>query len=114
MFIYHFIGEYMLKVRTTTDDSTEAMRIATYLVDSKLAASAHTKLVNSVYTWEGTVHNKQEFEVELLIDDDMLGKVEETITKMHHYVVPEIISVKVEASSDITKWCHDWCHGGIQ
>lgn len=103
----------MLKIRTTTDDSTEAMRLATQLVESRLAASAHTRAVNSVYTWKDVVHNKTEFEVEFLVDDDNEEQIRTEICKIHHYDVPEIIIEKVKASDDINQWCHNWCHGGI-
>lgn len=88
----------VLLVLTNCPDGETADRIATALVENRLAACVNVlPEVESTYRWQGTV--EQAVEVPLLVKctRERYPAVEESIRQLHPYTVPEIIAVPVVA-----------------
>ena len=88
----------VLLVLTNCPDGETAERIATALVENRLAACVNVlPEVESTYRWQGGV--EQAIEVPLLVKctRERYPAVEESIRQMHPYTVPEIIAVPVVA-----------------
>ena len=74
----------------------DARRIATHLVDQRLAACVNILHgATSVYRWKGAVR----FGVECLLiiksRRDLLGKIEHEFASIHPYEVPELIAIPI-------------------
>jgi periplasmic divalent cation tolerance protein len=90
-------AEVLLVLTNCPDDGT-AGRIATALVENRLAACVNElPPVESTYRWQGKV--EQAVEVPLLIKctRERYPALEEAIRQLHPYTVPEIVAVPVAA-----------------
>lgn len=88
----------VLLVLTNCPDEETADRIATSLVENRLAACVNALApVESTYRWQGAV--EQAIEVPLLIKctQDRYPALEEAIRQLHPYTVPEIVAIPVVA-----------------
>ena len=89
-------------VLITAPSHDEGEKIATMLVESKLAACVNIlPAVHSVYSWQGDIHTDQEVMLlvksrAVLFADKLLPAVQE----MHPYEVPEIIAVPIAHGLD--------------
>lgn len=92
-------------VLVTATSKAEAEAIATSLVQSQLAACVSLFPIHSVYTWQGELHQEQEWQ--LLIKTD-LAQFQALVTKireLHSYEVPEIIVIPIVAGfQPYLKW----------
>jgi periplasmic divalent cation tolerance protein len=82
-----------IAVTTTVGTSSEATLMAHALVERKLAACAHISQIESVFTWKGSVHNRQEFQVLFKTTSERYPAVERAIREMHSYELPAIHAV---------------------
>ena len=85
-----------IAVFTTTDGLEEARKLATTLVEQKLAACAQISEIESFYTWENDVQNDQEFRIMVKTTKDKYKDVEKAILKIHSYDLPAIYAVDVD------------------
>ena len=88
----------VLLVLTNCPDEETADRIATSLVENRLAACVNALApVESTYRWQGSV--EQAVEVPLLIKctRERYPALEEAIRQLHPYTVPEIVAFPVVA-----------------
>jgi len=93
-------ADFLLVVCTCPTHSA-ATGIATALLEERIAACVNqVPGIKSMYRWEGRV--KQDDEVLLLIKttSQMFPRLEETISKLHPYELPEIIGVPLSAGTD--------------
>jgi periplasmic divalent cation tolerance protein len=89
-----------LIVLCTCPDITAADAIATALLEARLAACVNRiEGIESLYRWEDSIHKDRE--VLLLIKTTVLafGEVENAISDLHPYELPEIIGVPVTQGS---------------
>lgn len=87
-----------LLVYCTCPDRLVAGELATALVERGLAACVNILPgVESVYRWQGKI--ERDGEILLLIKSDTahFSALEDTISNLHPYEVPEILAVPVEA-----------------
>jgi periplasmic divalent cation tolerance protein len=87
-------------VLVTAGSEVEAETIAKSLVENKLAAGVSLSAVRSIYTWQGEIHDKAEWQLVIKTD---LAKFEDLKTKvqeLHSYEVPEIIAIPIVAGSE--------------
>jgi periplasmic divalent cation tolerance protein len=87
-----------LLVYCTCPDRIVAGKLATELVERSLAACVNIlNGVESVYYWQGEI--RRDDEILLLIKSDIahFDALEDTISNLHPYEVPEILAVPVEA-----------------
>jgi len=86
-------------VLVTCGSLTEARRIASKLVQGRLAACVSSLLgpVESVYRWKGRVEKAREVMLVIKTTQSRLAALEEKIVKLHSYATPEIIVLPVVA-----------------
>ena len=98
-----------IQVSTTTETKEDARKIALYLVGQKLAACAQILgPIESTYTWKSKVETAIEWLCLIKTRENLFGKVEAAIKKLHPYETPEIIAVPVtQGSGDYLRWIDD-------
>ena len=85
-----------IAVFTTIDSVEQAREIASALVERKLAACVQISAVESVYTWQGSTQNEQEFRVLVKTTEGRYQEVEATIRELHSYDLPAIYAIGLE------------------
>jgi|HubBroStandDraft_5_1064220.scaffolds.fasta_scaffold22478_2 periplasmic divalent cation tolerance protein len=87
-------------VLTTAASHDEAARLASTLVEERLAACATLfPAVESIYRWEGQVESSTETLLLLKTAADQLGALEARLHELHSYQVPEFLVLNVESGS---------------
>jgi uncharacterized protein involved in tolerance to divalent cations len=99
------MGEFIV-VYVTAGSAEEGERIATALVEERLAACVNrVSGVSSTYRWEGKIEVAEE---ELLIVKsrrDLFERLKTRIAELHSYSVPEIIALPIlDGSESYLKW----------
>ena len=85
-----------IAVFTTTDGLEEARKLATTLVEQKLAACALISEIESFYTWENEVQNESEFRILFKTTRERYKDVEKAILELHSYDLPAIYAVDID------------------
>lgn len=86
-------------VLVTAGSQQEAEAIATSLVKSQLAACVSLVPIQSIYTWQGELHQDQEWQLLIKTDLTQFQTLEAKIRELHSYEVPEIIALPIVAGS---------------
>jgi periplasmic divalent cation tolerance protein len=87
-----------LLVYCTCPDRIVAGELATALVERGLAACVNILPgVESVYRWQGKIERDDEILLLIKSDTAHFSALEDTISNLHPYEVPEILAVPVEA-----------------
>jgi periplasmic divalent cation tolerance protein len=95
----------VLQIITTTPTIDDARRIATALVERRLAACVQiVGPIESVYRWQGKIETAQEFQCWIKTRGDLYSEVVRLLKELHPYEVPEILTVIVEASKPYLDW----------
>lgn len=96
---------YVLVLSTCPDEQT-AERLATTLVDEKLAACVNILgPLRSVYRWKGAVQKDDELLLIVKTNVDRYPQVERLIVQQHPYELPEVVQVPIGAgSADYLAW----------
>jgi periplasmic divalent cation tolerance protein len=86
-------------VLVTVPSIREGRRIAKSVVKKRLAACVNILLspVNSIYRWKGTVEVANEYFLVIKTTASGYAALEEEITRMHSYEVPEIVALPIAA-----------------
>lgn len=85
----------------TCADKSEAKKIATALVNEKLAACGNIiDNVTSIYRWDDCIHEDQEVILLLKTRQDIVSKAIELIKELHSYDVPCICEWKIEDGNE--------------
>ncbi len=84
---------------TTFDNKEEALKISKQLLDRKLIACAQISgPITSVYRWQETIEEAQEFKLAVKTFTSKCDLVIDTLAQLHSYDVPEILVQTVEKS----------------
>lgn len=94
-----------IAVLTTTDSLEEARAIASLLVERNLAACAQISSIESIYTWQGTTQNDQEFRLVVKTVASRYPDVEAAIRELHSYDLPAVYAFEM---SEIFAPYADW------
>lgn len=86
-------------VLVTAGSVPEAEAIATSLVNSRLAACVNLVPIQSIYTWQGKLHQEQEWQLLIKTDLSQFQTIAAKIRELHSYEVPEIIAIPIVAGS---------------
>lgn len=91
---------------TTTENATDARRIADALIERRLAGCVQiVGPLQSVYRWQGKVEHAEEYRCEIKTQATKFSAIVEALSKVHPYDVPEIIAVPmVDGSAEYRKW----------
>ncbi len=97
--------DYQLILCTCPDRAT-AEQIAAKLIGDRLAACVNIlPAVNSVYLWQGEVETAEEHLLIIKTRKDQYPQIEQQITALHPYELPEIIAVSIaQGLPDYLKW----------
>jgi periplasmic divalent cation tolerance protein len=97
------------QVTTTLPDHAAAERVATCVVEERLAACAQVfGPIWSTYRWEGKVEQASEWYCQLKTTLARLPGLQTRILELHPYQVPEIIAVPIlQGNPDYLKWIQD-------
>lgn len=95
-----------LQVITTTETKADAERIATALVEQRLAACVQIiGPMTSIFRWDGKVQIAEEWQCIVKTRRPLYKLVESAIRELHPYQVPEILATAiVEGSSAYLDW----------
>lgn len=90
----------------TCPDATCAEKIATQLVQKRLAACVNILPgLQSVYEWQGKVQTDSECQLIIKTTVHNLDAIEALVNELHPYELPELIVVPVsEGSADYLNW----------
>jgi periplasmic divalent cation tolerance protein len=89
-----------LQVVTTTATKAEAERIATALVERRLAACVQiVGPITSTFRWEGKIQTAEEWLCIAKTRRGLYSLVENAIRELHSYQVPEIVATAIVAGS---------------
>lgn len=89
-----------VQVLTTTGSEEEAERIATALLEQRLAACVQTLGPTvSRYRWQGELERAQEWQCLAKTEAALYAEVEASIRAVHSYDEPEILAIPVLAGS---------------
>lgn len=97
------------QVTTTLPDRAGAERVATCLVDERLAACAQVLgPVSSIYRWKGDVERATEWYCHLKTTTTRLPALEQRIRDLHPYEIPEIIALPIlGGNAEYLRWIED-------
>ncbi|HEX6510028.1 MAG TPA: divalent-cation tolerance protein CutA [Chloroflexota bacterium] len=85
---------------TATESREDAQKIADSLVHARLAGCVQViGPIVSTYWWEGHVQTAEEWLCLAKTREDRYTEIEEAITQMHPYDLPEILALPVVAGS---------------
>jgi len=97
-----------VEVQITCGSEDEAHRIASTLVDTRLAACVQRLPIRSVYTWDGQVQNDPEILLLAKTTSDRIGDLVDMVVDLHSYDVPAITAVPIVAgTTDYLDWVTD-------
>ena len=85
-------------VFTTVPDAETGRKIATHLVEYRLAACVNLLPgVESVYRWNDAVQRDDESLLIIKTTRDAYPELQETIVRLHPYELPEVVAVSAGA-----------------
>lgn len=98
-----------LLVLTTSGSAAEAKRLATGLVEERLAACVNRiDGVRSTYRWQGKVENDEESLLVIKTTEERYPALEAAIKRIAGYELPEIVAVRIDAGlPDYLRWVAD-------
>jgi periplasmic divalent cation tolerance protein len=88
-------------VLTTIGTNEAAEKLAHALVERRLAACVNiVGPIRSIYRWQQTVHNDQEFLLVIKTTAERAAQLRSVINELHPYELPECIQLTVEGGSE--------------
>lgn len=98
-----------LLLLNTCPDAETAERLATLLVENKLAACVNiVSGLTSVYRWQGKLHRDQEHLLIIKSTQARYGELERLLVDNHPYELPELVAVPIEQGlTDYLAWITD-------
>ncbi len=99
-------------VTTAVADRNDAERIATALIDERLAGCVQiVGPIVSHYRWDGARERSEEWRLECKAPSARLAALERRLTELHPYQVPEILALPVVHGSDAyLRWLDESTH----
>ena len=89
------VQNQLLIVETTVASEPVARRMASVLVDKKIAACVNIQSVESHYQWKGTMKADKEFLLHIKTTQERVLECIETVKKEHPYELPSILVIPV-------------------
>jgi len=86
-------------VLVTASSQGEGEAIAQALLQFKLAACVSLMPIQSLYTWNGEVHNEDEWQLMIKTDLRNFSQITAKVRELHSYEVPEIIALPIVMGS---------------
>lgn len=96
----------MFLIKTTLPISFREFEVTSFaqsIVESGAACVQHRE-ISSTYSWDGKLNHDKEWLLEIKVSEKNKESVQEVITNLHPYDVPEILILKVEANQEYLDW----------
>ena len=96
----------MFLIKTTLPISYREFEVTSFaqsIVESGAACVQHRE-ISSTYSWDGKLNHEKEWLLEIKVSEKNKESVQEVITNLHPYDVPEILILKVEANQEYLDW----------
>ena len=88
--------EKFVLIITTTDKKEDADKIASFLVEKKLAACVQViGPIESTHRWKGKVEKSREWLCFIKSRENLLSEIEKRLREIHPYEVPEIVALPI-------------------
>ncbi len=98
---------------TTAASQAEAERLATVLVEAKLAACVNLFPIHSVYVWQGEIQREPEWQLMIKTRLSLFEEVKAQLDNLHSYELPELIAIPiVDASAAYLNWVGEQVKSG--
>ncbi|MDR5694216.1 MAG: divalent-cation tolerance protein CutA [Armatimonadota bacterium] len=96
-------------VLVTSGSREEAERLASSLVEEKLAACVNlVPGLSSIYWWKGEVERAEEILLVIKTRQDLLGSLVERVKSLHSYTVPEVIALPIlGGNEEYLRWMEE-------
>jgi periplasmic divalent cation tolerance protein len=93
-------------VLTTAGSGEEAQRIASALVERRLAACVNiVPNIESIYRWKEKIEEAHEWLLLIKTTTSAFDRVRDAIKELHSYELPECICLEIEdGSAEYLKW----------
>lgn len=102
----------VMMVYVTAPNRDEALKLATALVEDRLAACANVlDGVTSLYWWEGKVQQESEVSLILKTRVDLMEKLKRRVGELHSYTVPCVVAWPIATGNETFL---DWVRGETQ
>jgi periplasmic divalent cation tolerance protein len=99
--------EYSI-ITTTYPDKESAKSVAKLLVEKRLVACAQIIPIESVYLWQGKIHDEEETMLIAKSKNLLFDKIIATIRENHSYEVPQIVQIPItDGLPEYLKWIAD-------
>jgi len=107
-------GSGVIVVLTTVATEEAAERLATALVERRLAACVNIlPRVRSIYRWQGAVQDDRELLLLVKTTRERRDETMRAIAELHPYDVPELVALDADAvSGPYASWLADAVHRG--
>ena len=99
------MSKYILVLTTVPDEKT-GQKIATQMVEKRLAACVTVSVSSqSLYWWQGKISKESEHILFIKTKASLFPRLEKKIQEIHPYEVPEIIALPIlKGSKDYLDW----------
>ncbi|MBK9981448.1 MAG: divalent-cation tolerance protein CutA [Saprospiraceae bacterium] len=87
-----------------TASKTEAISLGEKAIENRIAACSNIFPIQSIFPWEGTIQNENEFVLVLKTIPSLKNQLTSFITSLHSYEVPCILSWIVEVNESYGMW----------
>jgi len=95
-------------VQSTSDQRETLATIAQTLVEQRQAACVQISgPVESWYRWEGKIQQAAEWLLTFKTTPEKLSVALQTLRRLHHYSVPQMVCREVAASDDYLQWARE-------
>lgn len=103
------VGEVngLIIVLISAPDKKTARKIATHLLENRLAACVQIFPAESAYRWKGKIENAKEFIALAKTVPENFGKIKQEVKKIHPYECPEILKIGAEANEEYENWLRE-------
>ena len=90
----------------TFGSEEDAQRISKQLVEERLAACANIFPIKSIYEWNATLQDDQEWVAIVKTTHERWPTLKSRVEEIHPYEVPCIMKIEVEANEKYEAWIH--------
>lgn len=95
----------MILVFVSAESRKDGLKLANYLIDNHIAACVSILPVESFYFWKGKKVRSHEFELMIKTQEDKFKDLEQAISEILPYEIPQIIGISAEGVNDsYLKW----------
>jgi len=102
-----------IQITTTTSNRSGADKIASTLVERRLAACVQVSgPITSTYRWQGNVETAEEWSCIIKTSQAQLDVIRQVFRELHPYEVPELIATPIVAGGEAyLKWLGEQLSG---